>query len=310
MPELLDMRHMAIEALEASSEAFRTLVEEVKELMRAEGEVGGMTIQGRLVKLKPHGEALIVSDLHGDLESLVKIFDKSGFLNVMHQNRDALAVFLGDYGDRGAYSVEVYYIVLKLKLLFPEQVILLRGNHEGPEDLPVYPFDMPIQFRRRFGRGWPEAYNGVRQLFNLLYTAAIIEERYLLLHGGPPHQLIGSEDLAYAHKRHPMESLLEDILWSDPCDALDGVYESPRGAGKLFSKKVTFHALNSLNVKVILRGHEPCSEGFKIDHNGSVLTLFSRKGPPYFNRHGAYLRLNLAQKISKAGELLPYIYKI
>ncbi|MEM0216502.1 MAG: metallophosphoesterase [Candidatus Bathyarchaeia archaeon] len=304
------MKSIVSEALKANSETFRTLTEEVKELMQVEGEVGRMTINGRLVKLKPYGEALILSDIHGDLDSLVKIFDQSNFLHVMQQNRDAFAIFLGDYGDRGVYSAEVYYVVLKLKLLFPEQVILLRGNHEGPEDLPVYPSDMPVQFQRRFGRSWLETYNKVRQLFNFLYTAVIVEGRYLLLHGGPPYQLKGPEDLAYAHKRHPMESLLEDILWSDPCDALDGVYESPRGAGKLFSKKVTFQAINNLSVNVILRGHEPCLEGFKIDHDGHVLTIFSRKGPPYFNRQGAYLKLNLSLKISRAEELAPYIYKI
>ena len=40
-------------------------------------------------------------------------------------------IFLGDYGDRGANSIEVYYTILKLKIAFPRQVILLRGNHHA-----------------------------------------------------------------------------------------------------------------------------------------------------------------------------------
>jgi len=62
-------------------------------------------------------------------------------------------------------------------------------------------------------------------------------------------------------------------------------------------------------VKILIRGHEPCSEGFKIDHDGKILTLFSRKGPPYFNRYGAYLDVNLFKKFQKATQLVPYVHK-
>ncbi|MBC7129937.1 metallophosphoesterase [Candidatus Bathyarchaeota archaeon] len=306
----LDIKHMAKEALEADSREFINTVKEAAELMRAEeGQVGDMTIHGRLVRLKPQGEALIISDLHGDLESLIRIFHESSYIQAMKENKDALAIFLGDYGDRGAYSAEVYYVVLRLKLLFPEQVILLRGNHEGPDDLSVYPYDLPVQFQKRFGKDWHNVHDEVRRLFNNLYNAVIVDERCLLIHGGPPPMLKGPEDLAYAHKRHPEESLLEDILWSDPYEMAEGVYNSPRGAGKLFSEEVTLNALKRLNVAAIIRGHEPCPEGFKLNHGSRVLTIFSRKGHPYYNLHGAYLRLNLAQKFKNAEELTPYIHK-
>jgi protein phosphatase len=59
----------------------------------------------------------------------------------------------------------------------------------------------------------------------------------------------------------------------------------------------------------MVRGHEPCQEGFKLDHNRKILTLFSRKGPPYFNDHGAYLRIDLSKRIRNAEELIPFIHK-
>jgi protein phosphatase len=59
----------------------------------------------------------------------------------------------------------------------------------------------------------------------------------------------------------------------------------------------------------LIRGHEPCEEGFKLNHDGKVLTLFSRKGSPYFNAYGAYLQLPLSEKIESAEQLVPWIHK-
>jgi hypothetical protein len=41
-------------------------------------------------------------------------------------------VFLGDYIDRGFYSLEVLYLILRLALENPEQVFFISGNHEEP----------------------------------------------------------------------------------------------------------------------------------------------------------------------------------
>jgi protein phosphatase len=93
------------------------------------------------------------------------------------------------------------------------------------------------------------------------------------------------------------------LLWSDPDENVQGVSFSPRGAGTLFGKDVTEEILEKLNVKVLIRGHQSSDEGFKVNHDGKVLTLFSRKGAPYYNRYGAYLQLPLATKFNDADEL-------
>jgi len=309
-PLQVNFSQIVKESLEAGCDEFSRLVDNATRVLSLEnGKIGNLTIVGRLVKLKPEGEALVLSDLHGDLESLIQIVKESNFLDKMSQDSHAILIFLGDYGDRGEYSKEVYYSVLRLKLLFPEQVILMRGNHEGPEDLMPSPHDLPTEFQIKFGEKWEGAYSRIRNLFAHLYNAVIVQERYLIIHGGLPYKAKSIKDLAYAQTAHPKQSFLEEMLWSDPNDMANEVSASPRGAGRLFGEKVTIEALRRFNVKILIRGHEPCEEGFKINHRGKVLTLFSRKGQPYFNSYGAYLNVRLSEKFESAEQLVPYIHK-
>jgi len=282
-------------------------------ITRLKGEtrhIGSSQIVGRLVKMPPKGEVIIVGDIHGDLKSLVYILENSGFLERSLKEKDIFLIFLGDYGDRGAYSAEVYYVILKLKEQFPENVILMRGNHEGPDDLLASPHDLPSQLKEKFGKKEHETYAKVRELFDHLHNAVLINERYVLLHGGAPSKALTINDLAYAHENHPKETHLEEILWSDPNDEIKGTYPSPRGAGKLFGEDITEKFLKMLNVKVLIRGHEPCENGFKTNHDDKVLTLFSRKGAPYYNSYGAYLRIDASQKVENATQLTPYIIRL
>jgi len=296
---------LAESATDSRVEEFLGLVGKVsRQLANERGRVGNLNITGRLVEVPPVGEAIIVGDLHGDLKSLVHILEDSNFLGKARSGSDVLLVFLGDYGDRGAHSPEVYYVVLKLKEMFPEHVILMRGNHEGPPDLLAYPHDLPLQMKNRFREKGSEAYLKVQDLYDHLYTGVIIKERVVLLHGGAPSQATTVNDIAYAHETHPRKRHLEEILWNDPWDGIKGTIASPRGAGRLFGEDVTSKLLTMLNVKGLIRGHQSCPNGYKSMHGGRVLTLFSRKGSPYNNRYGAYLHLDVSKKLEKPKQLL------
>jgi hypothetical protein len=290
-------------------EFLRLIIQASRRLATENGRVGTLQVTGRLIEAPAAGEAIIVGDLHGDLKSLIHIIEESNFLGKMKTGEDVLLIFLGDYGDRGIKSPEVYYLVLKLKEMFPENVILMRGNHEGPPDLLAYPHDLPSHLQNRFGKKGSEAYLQLRELFNHLYIGVIIEERYVLLHGGAPSQATTVTDIAYAHKKHPRERHLEEILWNDPWNGIKGTIASPRGAGRLFGEDVTNKLLRMLNVKALIRGHQSCPDGYKTDHNQKVLTLFSRKGAPYNNSQGAYLHIDISQKIEKPKQLLQGIHK-
>jgi len=271
--------------------------------------IKNLRITGKLVNMPPKGEVIIIGDIHGDLNSLIHILKESRFLDKTRRGEDVFAVFLGDYGDRGIHSPEVYYLVLRLKEQFPENIVLMRGNHEGPEDLLAYPHDLPSHLGRKFGENGLRVYRKIRELFSQLYTGVLVEGKLVILHGGAPSQASIIEDLAFAHEKHPQETHLEEILWSDPIEGVRGTYPSPRGAGKLFGEDITDNLLKMLKVKVLIRGHEPSEKGFKMNHSGKVLTLFSRRGPPYYNSYGAYLHLDPSQEIENTTHLLKYIHK-
>jgi len=303
-----DLRHLVEDASKTNLQEFVQLTDNIVELLsREEGLVGNLRVTGKMIEAQPMGEATVIGDIHGDLDTLAQILGQSRFLEKMQRGESSLLVFLGDYGDRGVYSPEVYYFVLKLKEAYPKNIVLMRGNHEGPEDILASPHDLPTYLHRKFGGEWVKAYEKLRQLFDQLYNAVLVKDQFIMLHGGVPSQAKSIEDLAYAHKKHPQVTHLEEILWSDPEESISGTYPSPRGAGKLFGKDVTNRFLKMLNAKVLIRGHEPSEAGYKINHEGKVLTLFSRKGEPYFNDQAAYLQLNLTTKVESVSQLRDYI---
>ena len=291
--------------LQMKLEEFTQLTKNVAELLRKEeSRLGTFCITGKLVEMEPHGQATVIGDLHGDLETLKQVLKDSQFIRKMKQEKQQpLLIFLGDYGDIGIDSPEVYGVVLKLKETYQEHVVLMRGNHEGPEDLMPSPHDLPTYLQRKFGENWQSAYEELRLLFDELYMGVIVNERYVFLHGGVPSQAKTKTDIAFAHKTHPREPHLEEILWNDPEEAMTGTSSSPRGAGKLFGNDVTDKFLQMLNVNLLIRGHEPSEAGYKVNHEGKVLTLFSRKGEPYFNSSAAYLQLDLSCKVENAHQL-------
>ncbi len=57
-----------------------------------------------------------------------------------------------------------------------------------------------------------------------------------------------------------------------------------------------------LGVKTLIRSHEAC-EGVDVRHDGKILTVFSRRGPPYHNSYAAYLKIDLSEEAKDAYEL-------
>ncbi len=276
-----------------SAEELESLIEAVKDLHAREvarGRVGDIRRLGGVLISDPIDEPLvIIGDLHGDIESLEEILSKVWGLI----QRGAVVVFLGDYIDRGTPEgqASVLAAVLRLKEAAPERVILLRGNHEPPPGLEPSPHDYPLALLRLYDKKAPALYEESRALFNTMPHALLVKGWALLVHGGIPTGSLGRstpEEVLGAGEDPPMD-ILEEILWNDPVEDVEFRRPSIRGAGYEWGPKATAMALKKLNVKYIIRAHEAVYTGYKLNHGGRVVTVFSRRGMPYGNPKAAFL---------------------
>jgi len=214
----------------------------------------------------------IIGDVHGDIKTLSKIYGKIGEIG-----KNEIIAFLGDYGDRGEYQIETWKTVAMTKLVMGEMAVTLRGNHEALPNAIPYPHDIRYRLVEKFGETYGDkAYNELFLTFQEL-PVIMFGDKFMAVHGGFPVRDFRIDTIG--------DNMVE-LLWNDPFES-QGYEPSPRGVGYLFGKDISEKWLSLTGSHFLIRGHEPC-EGFMVNHDGLVYTVFSRTGKPYFNTKAAF----------------------
>lgn len=105
----------------------------------------------------------IVGDIHGQFYDMLEMLKTCGRLP------NSQYLFLGDYVDRGYNSLETILLLLCLKLKYPSQVFLLRGNHESRQISQTYGFYEEVN--RKFGG--LNIWRHLNNVFDYLSIAAV-----------------------------------------------------------------------------------------------------------------------------------------
>ena len=111
--------------------ACRTIPEsQVRELCHKAREL--LIEEGNVVQVD--APVTICGDIHGQFHDLMELFRVGGDVP------DTNYLFMGDFVDRGFYSLESFLLLLCLKVRYPDRITLIRGNHESRQITTVYGF--------------------------------------------------------------------------------------------------------------------------------------------------------------------------
>ena len=122
---------------------------------------------------------------------------------------------MGDYVDRGNYSIEVCIFLYALKINFPGEVMLLRGNHESRAMTEHFTFREEVL--RKYDND-ESVYECFIESFEAMPIAADVNGDYLCMHGGISPEMNTLDDINKINRfvEPPLSGFLCDLLWSDP----------------------------------------------------------------------------------------------
>ncbi|MHA1619013.1 MAG: metallophosphoesterase family protein, partial [Promethearchaeota archaeon] len=232
---------------------------------------------------------LIIGDTHGDFQATIRIVQP-----FLEGKVDSL-LFLGDYVDRGKYGFLNLIFLLSLSIIWPDRVILLRGNHEDLEINLLFGFYNELQsYFPRF-QEFQAVLAIMDALYNLMSIVAITPQHSVCMHAGIPKNnpnLTIFDSLPKPHKEYRKivdkklkqevgEAFME-VRWNDPTEQelVDPDSKSYHGYFYYTASEVQ-HFLKLNGQKRIIRSHEDIRKGFQEVFLSQLYHVFSSE--PYYD---------------------------
>jgi serine/threonine-protein phosphatase 4 catalytic subunit len=207
----------------------------------------------------------IVGDIHGQFYDLRELFFVGG------PAPETNYLFMGDYVDRGFYSLETFLFLLALKVRYPARLTMLRGNHESRQT-SSQAYGFYDECLRKYGN--PNVWKMGADVFDCLSLSAVVENRIFCVHGGlsPVIQSLDQRKVLERRQEIPHTGAISDLLWSDPEET----------EGFKSNEVQQFNPNNRLDL--VARSHQLVMEGLKMMFDNQLVTVWS--APNYCYRSG------------------------
>ena len=228
----------------------------------------------------------IVGDIHGQYADLLRMLENNG-----EPSEKNPYLFLGDYVDRGKMGTETMALLLAYKVLLPNSVWLLRGNHESAAITRIYGFydEMNKRYSEKLWKRFTD-------VFNWLPVAGLVDKRILCMHGGLSPHLTALDQIRQLARPSevPDKGIMCDLLWSDPNKQVSsGWAENTRGIAFTFAADVVKEFCRSQDLDLIVRAHQVVEAGYEFFAGRRLLTIFS--APNYcgeFDNSAAIMKIS------------------
>lgn len=263
-----------------------------------------------------HEMVYFIGDTHGAIKETYQLI--KFFVRKIRISPNLKIIFVGDYVDRNPYDLENLALILSFSLLYPENVVLIRGNHE--DRLINQHYGFMDNLLRTFYNQAEILYDEIIQVFMKFPIAHISQihskngktARVLTVHGGIPIDHanflepvildeIKDSLICEVEESKDMDPYTTSILWSDPDEMIRGILTGDHLQGRTRFGAPVFDAFMQGNqLDLLVRGHQKWSEGFKKFFGGRLISLFSTAsydGKPRFQPKILKLEYGKAPKL-------------
>lgn len=223
---------------------------------------------------------IFFGDFHGTihtfLRSLLRLKIMGYIDDKFRLDKNIYIIFLGDIVDRGIYSCELLYTIMKMKTINPTNIYICRGNHETCQISSIYGFKHEINHK------YGDYYQKVCESWNFLPSAIFLHNNISpyfiqLCHGGLYRDVNVIKNFLLDKKQKYLVIKGDygyDFIWSDfICGHLDESQQSnicgrdnnQRGIGRIYTGMATLNYFIKSDLLVgIIRGHQDLFNNTKL----------------------------------------------